>query len=97
VDWVIEVVIENLKIKQELFAKVEKVIKPDCIVTTITSGIPIKEISANFGPKLKANFLERIFSTSRYMRLLESFPVRRRKKDRGLHGGVLRAVLGKGV
>ena len=39
VDWVIEVVIENLKIKQELFAKVEKVVKPDCIVTTNTSGI----------------------------------------------------------
>ncbi len=32
-DWVIEVVVENLKIKQELFAKVEKVVKPDCIVT----------------------------------------------------------------
>ncbi|MGZ3577993.1 MAG: 3-hydroxyacyl-CoA dehydrogenase family protein, partial [Syntrophales bacterium] len=55
VDWVIEVVIENLKIKQELFAKVEKVLKPDCIVTTNTSGIPIKDISANFGSNLKKN------------------------------------------
>ncbi|MGZ3648268.1 MAG: 3-hydroxyacyl-CoA dehydrogenase family protein, partial [Syntrophales bacterium] len=45
VDWVIEVVIENLKIKQDLFAKVEKVIRPDCIVSTNTSGIPIKDIS----------------------------------------------------
>src|SRR5512145_530214 len=39
VDWVCEVVIENLKIKQELFAKLEKVLKPDCIISTNTSGI----------------------------------------------------------
>jgi len=57
VDWVIEVVVENLKIKQELFAKVEKIVRPDCIVTTNTSGIPIKDISANFGNKLKGHFL----------------------------------------
>ncbi|MBA4397978.1 MAG: 3-hydroxyacyl-CoA dehydrogenase, partial [Syntrophus sp. (in: bacteria)] len=48
VDWVCEVVIENLKIKQELFAKVEKIVKPTCIVSTNTSGIPIKDISTNF-------------------------------------------------
>ena len=82
VDWVIEVVIENLKIKQELFAKVEKVIKPDCIVTTNTSGIPIKDISANFGPKLKANFLgTHFFNPPRYMRLLEVIPGAATKKE----------------
>ena len=82
VDWVIEVVIENLKIKQELFAKVEKVIKPDCIVTTNTSGIPIKDISANFAPKLKANFLgTHFFNPPRYMRLLEVIPGAETKKE----------------
>jgi 3-hydroxyacyl-CoA dehydrogenase len=82
VDWVIEVVIENLKIKQELFAKVEKVVKPDCIVTTNTSGIPIKDISANFGPKLKANFLgTHFFNPPRYMRLLEVIPGAATKKE----------------
>ncbi len=82
VDWVIEVVIENLKIKQELFAKVEKVIKPDCIVSTNTSGIPIKDISANFGPKLKKNFLgTHFFNPPRYMRLLEVIPGEETKKE----------------
>ncbi len=82
VDWVIEVVIENLKIKQELFAKVEKVIKPDCIVTTNTSGIPIKDISANFGPRLKKNFLgTHFFNPPRYMRLLEVIPGEETKKE----------------
>jgi 3-hydroxyacyl-CoA dehydrogenase len=75
VDWVIEVVIENLKIKQELFAKVEKVVRPDCIVTTNTSGIPIKDISNKFGPKLKEHFLgTHFFNPPRYMRLLEIIP-----------------------
>ncbi|MBU2055404.1 MAG: enoyl-CoA hydratase/isomerase family protein [Proteobacteria bacterium] len=74
-DWVIEVVIENLKIKQELFARVEKVVKPDCIVTTNTSGIPIRDICAKFGPKLKANFLgTHFFNPPRYMKLLEIIP-----------------------
>jgi len=82
VDWVIEVVIENLKIKQELFAKVEKVVKPDCIVTTNTSGIPIKDISANFGAKLKQNFLgTHFFNPPRYMKLLEVIPGKDTKKE----------------
>lgn len=82
VDWIIEVVIENLKIKQELFAKVEKVIKPECIVSTNTSGIPIKDISANFGPNLKKNFLgTHFFNPPRYMRLLEVIPGAETKKE----------------
>ncbi|MGZ3649081.1 MAG: 3-hydroxyacyl-CoA dehydrogenase NAD-binding domain-containing protein, partial [Syntrophales bacterium] len=82
VDWVIEVVIENLKIKQELFAKVEKVLRPDCIVTTNTSGIPIKDISANFGPNLKKNFLgTHFFNPPRYMKLLEIIPGAETKKE----------------
>jgi 3-hydroxyacyl-CoA dehydrogenase len=81
-DWVIEVVIENLKIKQELFAKVEKVVKPDCIVSTNTSGIPIKDISANFSPKLKKNFLgTHFFNPPRYMKLLEIIPGEETKKE----------------
>jgi len=81
-DWVIEVVIENLKIKQELFTKVEKVIRPDCIVSTNTSGIPIKDISANFGAKLKQHFLgTHFFNPPRYMKLLEIIPGADTKKE----------------
>ncbi len=75
VDWVIEVVVENLKIKQELFAKVEKIVTPDCIVTTNTSGIPIRDISAGFGKKMKSRFLgTHFFNPPRYMKLLEIIP-----------------------
>lgn len=75
VDWICEVVVENLKIKQELFAKVEKVVKPTCIVSTNTSGIPIKDISAKFGPALKKRFLgTHFFNPPRYMKLMEIIP-----------------------
>jgi 3-hydroxyacyl-CoA dehydrogenase len=82
VDWVIEVVVENLKIKQELFAKVEKVVKPTCIVSTNTSGIPIKDISAKFGPALKKRFLgTHFFNPPRYMKLMEIIPGADTEKD----------------
>ncbi|NLN38707.1 MAG: 3-hydroxyacyl-CoA dehydrogenase/enoyl-CoA hydratase family protein [Smithella sp.] len=75
VDWICEVVIENLKIKQDLFAKVEKVIKPTCIVSTNTSGIPVKDISAKFGANLKKHFLgTHFFNPPRYMKLMEIIP-----------------------
>jgi len=75
VDWICEVVIENLKIKQELFAKVEKIIKPTCIVSTNTSGIPIKDINANFSANLKKHFLgTHFFNPPRYMKLMEIIP-----------------------
>ena len=74
-DWVCEVVVENLKIKQELFAKVEKIVKPTCIVSTNTSGIPIKDISAKFSPALKKRFLgTHFFNPPRYMKLMEIIP-----------------------
>jgi 3-hydroxyacyl-CoA dehydrogenase len=82
VDWVIEVVIENLKIKQDLFARVEKIIGPNCIVTTNTSGIPIKDISASFGKSLKERFLgTHFFNPPRYMKLLEIIPGEETKQD----------------
>ena len=99
VDWVIEVVVENLKIKQNLFAKVEKAVRPGCIVTTNTSGIPIKDISANFGAKMKENFLgTHFFNPPRYMRLLEVIPGKETRKD--VVDFMIRFcedVLGKGV
>ncbi|ELR16970.1 3hydroxyacyl-CoA dehydrogenase, NAD binding domain containing protein [Acanthamoeba castellanii str. Neff] len=45
VDMVIEAVVENLKVKQDVFREVEKVVKPDCILATNTSTIPIDQIA----------------------------------------------------
>jgi 3-hydroxyacyl-CoA dehydrogenase len=98
-DWVIEVVVENLKIKQELFAKVEKIVRPQCIVTTNTSGIPIRDISANFGPKLKERFLgTHFFNPPRYMKLLEIIPGAETKPEVVAYmTQFCEQVLGKGV
>jgi 3-hydroxyacyl-CoA dehydrogenase len=98
-DWVIEVVVENLKIKQELFAKVEKIVKSDCIVTTNTSGIPIKDITANFGQKLKEHFLgTHFFNPPRYMKLLEIIPGAETKPEVVAYmTRFCEQILGKGV
>jgi len=99
VDWVIEVIIENLKLKQELMARVEKVIGPDCIVSTNTSGIPIRDISENFSAKLKKNFLgTHFFNPPRYMHLIEIIPGEETKKELvDFMVTFCEQILGKGV
>ena len=42
VDWIVEAVAENLEIKRKLFERVEAVRKPGTLVTTNTSGLPIR-------------------------------------------------------
>ncbi|MEJ2096637.1 MAG: 3-hydroxyacyl-CoA dehydrogenase NAD-binding domain-containing protein, partial [Deltaproteobacteria bacterium] len=44
-DWIVEVVVENLKIKRDLFERIERIRKPDAIVSSNTSGIPLKSMS----------------------------------------------------
>ncbi len=74
-DWIIEVVVENLKIKQELFSKIEKVRKPGSVVSSNTSGIPLKDISENFSQDFKEHFMgTHFFNPVRYMHLLELIP-----------------------
>ncbi|HRT27026.1 MAG TPA: 3-hydroxyacyl-CoA dehydrogenase/enoyl-CoA hydratase family protein, partial [Syntrophales bacterium] len=81
-DWVIEAVVENLEIKRGLLARVEKVVNDRCIVSTNTSGIPIRDIAANLNPKLKERFLgTHFFNPPRYMKLLELIPGEQTKKE----------------
>ncbi len=71
-DWILEAVVENLAVKRQLMARVDAARKPDSIVTTNTSGIPIADISANCSPSFKAHFLgTHFFNPPRYMKLLE--------------------------
>ena len=44
-DWIVEAIIEQLDIKQQMMARIEQVRKPGSIVSTNTSGIPIKDIA----------------------------------------------------
>ncbi len=74
-DWIIEVVVENLAIKRDLFTKVDKVRKPGSIVSTNTSGIPLKDISEGFSQDFKEHFMgTHFFNPVRYMHLLELIP-----------------------
>ncbi len=74
-DWIIEVVVERLDIKQNLMAKLAEVIAPHTIVSTNTSGLPIHQISAGLGADFKRRFLgTHFFNPPRYLHLLEVIP-----------------------
>jgi 3-hydroxyacyl-CoA dehydrogenase len=71
-DWVIEVIVENLKIKQDLMVRIDAVRKPGGIVSSNTSGIPLKEIAAGRSDNFKRHFLgTHFFNPPRYLKLLE--------------------------
>jgi 3-hydroxyacyl-CoA dehydrogenase len=75
VDWVIEAVVEKLEIKRELFKRVEKFLQPDTIISSNTSGIPIKAISEGFPGGFGKHFLgTHFFNPPRYLKLLEIIP-----------------------
>ena len=75
VDWIIEVVVENLEIKRSLLKKVEAIRKPGTIVTTNTSGLPVAKIAEGFSEDFRRSwFGTHFFNPPRYMRLLELIP-----------------------
>ena len=74
-DWVIEVVIERLDIKQQVFTNVEKYRKPGTLITSNTSGIPIHMMLEGRSDDFKANFCgTHFFNPPRYLQLMEIIP-----------------------
>jgi len=74
-DWVIEVVVERLDIKQKVFEQVEKYRKPGTIITSNTSGIPIHLMAEGRSEDFKKHFCgTHFFNPPRYLRLLEIIP-----------------------
>ncbi len=74
-DWVIEVVVERLDIKQKIFEQVEKFRKPGSLITSNTSGIPIHLMAEGRSDDFKKNFAgTHFFNPPRYLRLLEIIP-----------------------
>jgi 3-hydroxyacyl-CoA dehydrogenase len=74
-DWVVEVIKEDLALKNGLFAKLEPLVKKDCIVTSNTSGMSIKGMTEGRGANFKQRFLvTHFFNPVRYMKLLELVP-----------------------
>ena len=75
VDWIIEVVVEDLEIKRTLLRKVEQLRKPGTIITTNTSGLPVAKIAEGFSDDFRRSwFGTHFFNPPRYMRLLEIIP-----------------------
>ncbi|MFK7971641.1 MAG: 3-hydroxyacyl-CoA dehydrogenase NAD-binding domain-containing protein, partial [Bacteroidia bacterium] len=74
-DWVMEVVVERLDIKQKVFAQVDEHRKKGALVTSNTSGIPIHMMAEGRSDDFKANFCgTHFFNPPRYLRLLEIIP-----------------------
>lgn len=74
-DWVIEVVVERLDIKQKIFEQVEKYRKPGTLITSNTSGIPIHMMAEGRSDDFKKHFCgTHFFNPPRYLRLLEIIP-----------------------
>lgn len=75
VDWVIEVVVENLQVKKNLLSQIEHHWNPGTIVSSNTSGISIQEMVANCSEAFQKCFLgTHFFNPPRYMKLLEVIP-----------------------
>ncbi len=74
-DWILEVIVENLNVKRALMERIDAARKPDSIVTTNTSGIPIQAIAAGRTASFREHFLgTHFFNPPRYLKLLEVIP-----------------------
>lgn len=74
-DWIIEVVVERLDIKQSIFEQVEQYRKPGTLITSNTSGIPIHLMAAGRSEDFRKHFCgTHFFNPPRYLRLLEIIP-----------------------
>ena len=75
VDWIIEVVVERLDIKKMVFESIEKYRKPGTLITSNTSGIPIKFMSEGRSDDFQKHFCgTHFFNPARYLKLFEIIP-----------------------
>jgi 3-hydroxyacyl-CoA dehydrogenase len=75
VDWIIEVVVERLDIKKKVFDNLEKYRKKGTLISSNTSGIPIKQMSEGRSDDFKKHFCgTHFFNPPRYLRLFEIIP-----------------------
>jgi 3-hydroxyacyl-CoA dehydrogenase len=77
VDWIIEAVIEKVEIKRDLFSRVDRHRKSGAIVSSNTSGIPIRAMAEGMTEDFRKHFLgTHFFNPPRYLKLLELIPTK---------------------
>ena len=82
VDWIIEVVVERLDIKKQVFEKLEAHRKPGTLITSNTSGIPIHYMSEGRSADFQQHFCgTHFFNPPRYLKLFEIIPGPETKKE----------------
>lgn len=82
VDWIIEVVVENLAIKQQIFEKVDQYRKPGSFVSSNTSGISVEAMAEGRSDDFQKHFLgTHFFNPPRYLKLLEIIPTQHTSPD----------------
>ena len=98
-DWIIEVVIEELNAKRELFKKLLPFLKEGVVISSNTSGISIQKMCEGFSRDFEERFLgTHFFNPPRYMKLLEIIPAKSTSKavvEKMVDVG--EKILGKGV
>lgn len=76
-NWIIEVVTENLDIKKQVFAQVDRFRRPGTIVSSNTSGISVEAMIEDCSDEMKQHFLgTHFFNPPRYLKLLEVIPTK---------------------
>jgi 3-hydroxyacyl-CoA dehydrogenase len=74
-DWVVEAIVERLEPKQDLLARVEKLVDPDAVVTSNTSGLPLASLAEGRSEAFRRRFLgTHFFNPPRYLKLVELIP-----------------------
>jgi len=77
VDWIVEAVVEQIAIKRPLFERVDAHRRPGSIVSTNTSGIPVRTIADGRSADFRRHFLgTHFFNPPRYLHLVELIPTR---------------------
>ena len=76
-DWIVEAIFEEMSAKRDLVARIDRLRKPDSIVSSNTSGLPIAQLAVNASGDFKAHFIgTHFFNPPRYMKLLEVIPTK---------------------
>ena len=99
VDWVIEVVVENIDVKKSIFEKVDQYRKPGSIVSSNTSGISVEAMAEGRSEDFQKHFLgTHFFNPPRYLKLLEVIPTKyTESRSTFIYENFGEDVLGKGV